>query len=85
MQSKPEQVREKIVEGMLQKRFFAESVLSEQVWIHDSAKTVGQALEEAGVEVLEFGRASARGVSVQTTTGRARPPRRARPRSSASC
>ena len=56
--SKPEQVREKIVEGMLQKRFFAESVLSEQVWIHEPAKTVGQALNEAGLEVLEFRRAA---------------------------
>jgi elongation factor Ts len=55
--SKPEQVREKIVEGMLQKRFFAESVLSEQVWIHEPGKTVGQALEEAGLEVVEFRRA----------------------------
>jgi elongation factor Ts len=61
VQSKPEDVREKIVEGMLQKRFFAESVLSEQVWIHDSSKTVGQALQEAGVEVLEFRRASVAG------------------------
>lgn len=56
VQAKPEHVREKIVDGMLQKRFFAESVLTEQVWIHDTAKTVGQALEEAGLEVLEFER-----------------------------
>jgi elongation factor Ts len=56
--SKPEHVREKIVEGMLQKRFFAESVLSEQVWIHEPSKTVGKALEEAGVELLEFRRAA---------------------------
>jgi len=56
--SKPEQVREKIVEGMLQRRFFAESVLSEQVWIHEASKTVGKALEEAGLEVLEFRRAA---------------------------
>jgi elongation factor Ts len=56
--SKPEQVREKIVEGMLQKRFFAESVLSEQVWIHEPAKKVGKALEEAGLDVLEFRRAA---------------------------
>ena len=61
LQSKPEDVREKIVEGMLQKCFFAESVLSEQAWIHDSAKTVGKALEEAGLEVLEFRRASVAG------------------------
>jgi len=59
--SKPEHVREKIVEGMLQKRFFVESVLSEQVWIHEPSKTVGQALQEAGLEVLEFRRASVAG------------------------
>jgi elongation factor Ts len=56
LQSKPEDVREKIVEGMLQKRFFAESVLTEQVWIHDPSKTVGQVLQEAGLEVVEFHR-----------------------------
>lgn len=56
VQAKPEQVREKIVDGMLQKRFFAESVLEEQVWIHDTSKTVAQALGEAGLEVLEFHR-----------------------------
>lgn len=56
VQSKPEQAREKIVEGMLNKRFFAANVLSEQEWIWDSSKTVGQALQEAGAEVLEFQR-----------------------------
>jgi elongation factor Ts len=54
VQSKPEQAREKIVEGMLNKRFFGASVLVDQEWIHDSSKTVGQALKEAGAEVLEF-------------------------------
>jgi elongation factor Ts len=54
--SKPEQAREKIVEGMLNKRFFAAQVLVEQEWVHDTAKTVGQALSEAGAEVLEFER-----------------------------
>jgi elongation factor Ts len=53
---KPEQAREKIVEGMLNKRFFAATVLDEQVWIHDQGKTVGQALGEEGAEVLEFQR-----------------------------
>ena len=61
VESKPEEVREKIVAGMLQKRFFAESVLTEQVWIHDSSKTVGKALQEAGIEVLEFRRAGVAG------------------------
>jgi elongation factor Ts len=56
VQSKPEQSREKIVEGMLGKRFFAANVLAEQPWIHDSAKTVGQALADEGAEVLEFER-----------------------------
>jgi elongation factor Ts len=54
--SKPEQAREKIVEGMLNKRFFAAQVLNEQPWIHDTAKTVGQALADEGAEVLEFER-----------------------------
>jgi elongation factor Ts len=56
VQSKPEQAREKIVEGMLNKRFFGANVLVDQEWIHDSSKTVGQALKEAGAEVLEFQR-----------------------------
>jgi elongation factor Ts len=56
VQSKPEQAREKIVEGMLNKRFFAAQVLAEQPWIHDAAKTVGQVLEEEAAEVLEFER-----------------------------
>jgi elongation factor Ts len=51
---KPEQVREKIVEGRLRNEFLANVALSEQTWIHDTAKTVGQALGEAGVEVVEF-------------------------------
>jgi elongation factor Ts len=54
--SKPEQAREKIVEGMLNKRFFGANVLTDQEWIHDSSKTVGQALGESGAEVLEFER-----------------------------
>jgi elongation factor Ts len=54
--SKPEQAREKIAEGMLNKRFFAAQVLTEQPWIHDTTKTVGQALSDQGVEVLEFER-----------------------------
>ena len=54
--SKPEQAREKIVEGMLNKRFFAERVLGDQPWIHDDKKTVGQVLADEGAEVLEFER-----------------------------
>jgi elongation factor Ts len=56
VQSKPEQAREKIVEGMLNKRFFADRVLVDQPWIHDTGKTVGQALGEESAEVLEFER-----------------------------
>ena len=56
VQSKPEPAREKIVEGMLNKRFFAAQVLVEQPWIHDTGKSVGQALEEEKAEVLEFER-----------------------------
>jgi elongation factor Ts len=56
VQSKPEQAREKIVEGMLGKRFFGAQVLNEQPWIHDTGKTVAQVLGEEGAEVLEFER-----------------------------
>jgi elongation factor Ts len=56
VESKPEQARPKIVEGMLGKRFFAETVLAEQAWIHEPKKTVAQALKEEGLKVLEFER-----------------------------
>jgi elongation factor Ts len=56
VESKPEQVRPKIVEGMLGKRFFAENVLVDQPWVHDPGKTVGQALEEEGARVVAFER-----------------------------
>jgi elongation factor Ts len=56
VQSKPAQAREKIVEGMLNKRFFGASVLLDQEWIHDSSKKVSQALADEGAEVLEFER-----------------------------
>lgn len=52
--SKPEQVRPKIIEGMLGKRFFAEVVLADQPWIHETSLTVGKALEERGAEIREF-------------------------------
>ena len=38
----------------LQKRFFAESVLADQAWIHDDSLTVAKALAEHGAEVREF-------------------------------
>ena len=39
---------------MITKRFYAETVLLDQPWVHDSALTVGKALDERGAEVLEF-------------------------------
>jgi elongation factor Ts len=56
VESKPENVRPKIVEGMLAKRLFAESVLLDQQWIHDTSLAVGQVLAENGAEVREFAR-----------------------------
>src|SRR5215475_3706692 len=61
VQSKPEQAREKIVEGMLNKRFFGANVLAEQEWIHDGSLTVGKVLADADAEVLEFERFSLAG------------------------
>jgi elongation factor Ts len=61
LEGKPEQAKERIVEGMLTKRFFAAQpggALTEQPWIHDSSKTVGQALSEAGARVVAFRRLS---------------------------
>ena len=56
-----EAIAREIVEGMLAKRFYAAQpggALTEQPWIHDSAKTVGQALSEAGTRVVAFTRFS---------------------------
>ena len=64
VQSKPEAAREKIVDGMLNKRFFAAvpgGALVEQAWIHEPSKTVGQALSEAGASVARFARVSVAG------------------------
>ena len=54
--SKPENVREKIVEGQLNKRFYAESVLTEQTWYRpdESTASVGQVLKERGIELLDW-------------------------------
>ncbi|HZT17390.1 MAG TPA: translation elongation factor Ts [Gaiellaceae bacterium] len=56
VQSKPENVREKIVEGMLNKRFYGESVLMEQTWYRpdESTATVRDVLRERGVELLDY-------------------------------
>jgi elongation factor Ts len=56
VQSKPEHVRPNIVEGMLRKRFFAQTVLLDQEWIHESGKTVEKVLQEQDAEVLDFAR-----------------------------
>jgi elongation factor Ts len=64
VQSKPEAAREKIVDGMLAKRFFAATpggALVEQAWIHEPSKTVGQALADAGASVARFARISVAG------------------------
>jgi elongation factor Ts len=64
VQSKPEAAREKIVDGMLAKRFFAATpggALVEQAWIHEPSKTVGQAMADAGASVARFVRISVAG------------------------
>jgi len=64
VQSKPEAAHEKIVDGMLAKRFYAATpggVLADQAWIHDASKTVAQALGEAGASVVRFARISVAG------------------------
>ena len=64
VQSKPEPAREKIVDGMLGKRFYAATpggVLADQAWARDTAKTVAQALDEADASVVRFARISVAG------------------------
>ena len=45
LQDKPENMREQIVEGQL-KKYFAEQVLSEQTFVLDDNKTVGELIKE---------------------------------------
>jgi elongation factor Ts len=54
--SKPENVREKIVEGQLNKKFYGEAVLTDQTWYRadESTATVGKYLAEQGVELLDY-------------------------------
>ena len=54
--SKPENVREKIVEGQLNKKFYGEAVLTEQTWYRadESTGTVAKYLDERGVELLDY-------------------------------
>jgi len=56
VQGKPENVREQIVEGMLNKKFYGEAVLMEQTWYRpdESTGTVAQVLKERGVELLDY-------------------------------
>ncbi len=64
VQSKPDAAREKIVDGMLGKRFYAATpggTLVDQAWIHDPSKTVRRVLEEAGAAVSRFVRISVAG------------------------
>jgi elongation factor Ts len=56
VQGKPEKIRGNIVEGMLNKRFYAESVLTEQTWYRpdESTETVAKVLEERDIELLDW-------------------------------
>ena len=56
VQSKPENARDKIVDGMLNKRFYGESVLTEQQWYRpeQASGTVAQVLKEHGVELVDY-------------------------------
>jgi elongation factor Ts len=59
LKGKPEQAIEKIVDGMLAKRFYAKApggVLLDQAWSREPSKSVGQVLNEAGAEVVAFKR-----------------------------
>jgi len=57
VEGKPENVRPKIIEGMLAKRLFAQvpgGVLVDQPWSREPSKSTQKALAEAGAEVIEF-------------------------------
>jgi elongation factor Ts len=54
LEGKPDDVKAKMIEGRLAKGFFADSVLTDQPWIHNPDQTVGQALAEHGAEVRDF-------------------------------
>jgi translation elongation factor EF-Ts len=49
-------VRDKIIEGQLNKRFFGESVLGEQTWYRADEFTgsVDQYLKERGIELVDY-------------------------------
>jgi elongation factor Ts len=54
--SKPENMREKIVEGQLNKKFYGEAVLLDQTWYRadESTSTVAKYLEERGIELIDY-------------------------------
>jgi len=54
--SKPENVREKIIEGQLNKKFFGEAVLLDQTWYRadESTSSVAKYLEERGIELIDY-------------------------------
>jgi elongation factor Ts len=54
-EKKPDAVKDKIVEGKL-KKFYQENVLLEQPFVKEQAKTVGDVLKAAGLEVVKFAR-----------------------------
>jgi translation elongation factor EF-Ts len=39
---------------MLNKNFFGLSVLEDQTWIHDTSLTVKKALEQGGLELVDY-------------------------------
>ena len=51
-EKKPENIRSKIVDGKL-KKFVAERTLTEQLYVKDDSKTVGQLLKEASGKLGE--------------------------------
>jgi elongation factor Ts len=53
-QSKPPDIIEKMAEGMLRKLFFGANILTEQEFVKDPSKTVGQLLAGAGLKVKSF-------------------------------
>lgn len=54
--SKPENVREKIVEGQLNKKFYAESVLMDQTWYRadEFTGTVEKYLADRGIALVDY-------------------------------
>ena len=57
---KPENLVDKILKGKMDK-YFAETVLTEQAFVKDDKKTVGQVLKASGVTVKKFARVTVGG------------------------